>query len=328
MPLPAAPGSTTISAMARTVMHPDQVPTDAALVRRLLAGQFPQWADLPVEPVTSSGTDHDIYRVGDDLSVRLPRIAWATGQAAKEAVWLPRLAPHLPLAVPVQLAMGHPAEGYPFAWSVYEWVGGTDAAGLVAAGTDAAATSSSTDPGDLERAAVDLAAFVTALRRIDTTGAPRRPTGARGAPLAELDQQVQESIDQLGVRVDAAAARRSWEQSLGAPSWPGPDVWLHGDLLPGNLIVSGRRLTAVIDFGALGVGDPACDLQPAWNVFTGTSRLRYRDELAVDDASWLRGRGWALYQAVSALPYYWDTNPGMVAQATRALAEVLADDPG
>lgn len=309
-------------------MHPDQVPTDAALVRRLLAGQFPQWADLPVEPVTSSGTDHDIYRVGDDLSVRLPRIAWATGQAAKEAVWLPRLAPHLPLAVPVQLAMGHPAEGYPFAWSVYEWVGGTDAAGLVAAGTDAAATSSSTDPGDLERAAVDLAAFVTALRRIDTTGAPRRPTGARGAPLAELDQQVQESIDQLGVRVDAAAARRSWEQSLGAPSWPGPDVWLHGDLLPGNLIVSGRRLTAVIDFGALGVGDPACDLQPAWNVFTGTSRLRYRDELAVDDASWLRGRGWALYQAVSALPYYWDTNPGMVAQATRALAEVLADDPG
>ena len=309
-------------------MHPDQVPTDVALVRRLLAGQFPQWADLPVEPVTSSGTDHDIYRVGDDLSVRLPRIAWATGQAAKEAVWLPRLAPHLPLAVPVQLAMGHPAEGYPFAWSVYEWVGGTDAAGLVAAGTDAAATSSSTDPGDLERAAVDLAAFVTALRRIDTTGAPRRPTGARGAPLAELDQQVQESIDQLGVRVDAAAARRSWEQSLGAPSWPGPDVWLHGDLLPGNLIVSGRRLTAVIDFGALGVGDPACDLQPAWNVFTGTSRLRYRDELAVDDASWLRGRGWALYQAVSALPYYWDTNPGMVAQATRALAEVLADDPG
>lgn len=329
-------------------MHPDQIPTDAALVRRLLAGQFPLWAELPIEPVTSSGTDHDIYRVGDDLSVRLPRIAWATGQAAKEAVWLPRLAPHLPLAVPVQLAMGHPAEGYPFDWSVYEWVGGTDAAGLVAAGTvaagmstaatdvggtDAAATkatgtSSSTDPGDLERAAVDLAAFVTALRRIDTTGAPRRPTGARGAPLAELDQQVQESIDQLGVRVDAAAAHRSWEQSLGAPTWPGPDVWLHGDLLPGNLIVSGGRLTAVIDFGALGVGDPACDLQPAWNVFTGTSRLRYRDELAVDDASWLRGRGWALYQAVSALPYYWDTNPGMVAQATHALAEVLADDPG
>ncbi len=167
-------------------MHPDQVPTNVALVRRLLAGQFPHWADLPVEPVTSSGTDHDIYRLGDDLSVRLPRIAWATGQAAKEAAWLPRLAPHLPLAVPVQLVMGHPAEGYPFDWSVYEWVGGTDASGMVAAGTG-----SSRDAGGLDRAAVDLAAFVMALRRIDTTGAPVRPAGARGAPLAELDQQVQ-----------------------------------------------------------------------------------------------------------------------------------------
>ncbi len=133
------------------------------------------------------------------------------------------------------------------------------------------------------------------------------------------------SIAQLGDRVDGAAALASWEESLRAPAWSGPDVWLHGGLLPGNLPVTDGRLSAVIDFGCLNVGDPACDLQPAWNVFTGARRERFRAELAVDDAAWLRGRGWALFQAVVALPYYWDTNPGMIRQATNALTQVLAD---
>jgi aminoglycoside phosphotransferase (APT) family kinase protein len=241
-------------------MHADEIDTDVALVRRLLAVQFPQWAELAIDPVVSYGTDHDIYRLGDRLAARLPRIAWATDQAAKEAEWLPKLAPRLPLAVPVQLAMGHPAEGYPFAWSIYEWLPGENANDTI---------------GDLDQAAVDLAAFVKALRRADATDAhPRAP---------------------------------------------------HGDLLPGNLLVVDGRLSAVIDFGGLNVGDPACDLQPAWNVFAGDSRRRYRAELQVDDASWLRGRGWALYQAVSALPYYFDTNPGMIRQASHALAQVLAE---
>jgi aminoglycoside phosphotransferase (APT) family kinase protein len=291
-------------------MHPDEVRTDVALVRRLLAGQFPHWAELAVEPVVSYGTDHDIYRVGDRLAARLPRIGWATEQAAKEAEWLPKLAPHLPLAVPVQLAMGQPAEGYPFGWSVYEWLPGENANGTI---------------DDLEQAAVDLAAFVHALRRVDATAAPPRPRGARAAPLAELDRPVRRSMAELGDRIDAAAALRSWEESLEAPEWTGDEVWVHGDLLPGNLLVVDGRLSAVIDFGGLNVGDPACDLQPAWNVFAGGSRARYRAELRVDDASWLRGRGWALYQAVSALPYYWDTNPGMIRQASHALAQVLAD---
>ena len=130
---------------------------------------------------------------------------------------------------------------------------------------------------------------------------------------------------QLGGRIDRAAAVRSWEQSLSAPAWDGAEVWVHGDLLPGNLLVVDGRLSAVIDFGGLNVGDPACDLQPAWNVFAGSSRDRFRAELDVDDASWLRGRGWALRQAVVALPYYWDTNPGIVRQASHALAQVLAD---
>ena len=290
-------------------MHAEEVETDADLVRRLLAGQFPHWADLPIELVDSYGTDHDIYRVGDELSVRLPRIGWATGQAAKEAEWLPKLAPHLPLAVPTQLALGDPAEGYPYAWSVYAWLPGENANGTIA---------------DLEQAAVDLAEFVRALRRIPTTGAHPRRAGGRGAPLGELDEGVRRAIGELGSRIDAEAALASWEESLSAPAWDGPEVWLHGDLLPGNLLVVDGRLSAVIDFGGLNAGDPACDLQPAWNVFAGSSRERYRSELEVDDASWLRGRGWALCQAVVALPYYWNTNPGMIRQASHALRQVLA----
>jgi aminoglycoside phosphotransferase (APT) family kinase protein len=296
--------------VAAPKMHADEIDTDVALVRRLLAGQFPRWADLAIDPVVSYGTDHDIYRLGEHLAARLPRIAWATDQAAKEAEWLPRLAPHLPLAVPVQLAIGHPAEGYPFEWSVYKWLPGQNANGTI---------------DDLDQAAVDLAAFVNALRRVDATDAHRRSPGSRGAPLAELDEQVRRSIADLGDRIDGVATVRSWEESLRASVWDGEEVWVHGDLLPGNLLVVDGRLSAVIDFGGLNVGDPACDLQPAWNVFAGESRRRYRAELQVDDASWLRGRGWALYQAVSALPYYWDTNPGMIHQASHALAQVLAD---
>ena len=296
--------------MGATKMHADEIETDVALVRRLLAGQFPHWADQRIEPVPSYGTDHAIYRLGDHLAARLPRIGWATTQAALEAEWLPKLAPHLPLALPVPLAMGQPADGYPFAWSVYAWLPGENANGTI---------------DDLEQAAVDLAAFVTALRQVDTTGAPPRPPRGRGGPLAESDEQVRRSIAQLGDRIDGAATLRSWEESLTAAAWNGPEVWVHGDLLPGNLLVVDGRLAAVIDFGGLNVGDPACDLQPAWNVFVGASRGRFRAELAVDAASWVRGRAWALYQAVSALAYYWDTNSGMIRQASHALAHVLAD---
>jgi len=298
--------------MKKMRMHADEVETDVTLMRRLLAQQFPRWADLPIEPVVSYGTDHDIYRLGQHLAARLPRIGWATQQASKEAEWLPKLAPHLPLDLPVQLAMGHPSDGYPFDWSVYEWLQGENANGTI---------------DDLNQAAVDLAAFVSALRAVDTTGAhPRRPRG-RGAPLAENDEPVRRSIAALGDRIDPSAALRSWDESLEAATWNEREVWVHGDLLPGNLLVVGGRLSAVIDFGGLNLGDPACDLQPAWNVFAGESRMRFRAELDADDASWRRGRGWALYQAVSALAYYWDTNPGMIRQASHALAQVLSDSP-
>lgn len=292
-------------------MHTDEVATDASLVGALLARQFPAWTGLPIVPVASAGTDHAIYRLGQDLAARLPRIGSAAGQAAKEAEWLPRLAPHLPLALPVPLALGQPYLGYPYPWAVYEWLPGETADRTL---------------GEPEQAAVDLAGFLLALRALDTTGAPT--PGGRGGPLVERDDAVRSAVSRLGNRVDGPAALRAWDESLQAPAWVGPGRWIHGDLLPGNLLVRGGRLSAVIDFGSLAVGDPACDLQPAWHLFTGRSRRTFLDELAVDPAARLRGRGWVLSQAVIALPYYWDTNPGIVRQSLRALGEVLAEAGG
>lgn len=296
--------------MSQRKMHADEIQVGPSLVRELVARQFPQWAHLTLRKVKSYGTDHHIYRLGDDLAVRLPRVAWAARQATIEAEWLPKLAPHLPLKLPTQLALGRPVEGYPFAWSVVEWLDGEQVDGNIS---------------DLEQAAVDLARFITALRVIDSTGAHPRPPGARGSPLEELDEAVRRSIAKLGDRIDSHAALRSWEESAEVTAWQGKEVWVHGDLLQGNLLVVGGRLSAVIDFGGLNVGDPACDLQPAWNIFSRTSRERFREELGADDGMWLRGRGWALCQAVMALPYYWDTNPGIVRQASRALSNVLGD---
>lgn len=299
-----------LTVMARPKMHAEEIYTDAVLVRRLLTRQFPQWANLPVTLVASYGTDHDIYRLGAHLGVRLPRVGWASGQAVKEAKWLPRLAPHLPLAVPRPVGLGQPDEGYPFTWAVHEWLPGENADGTLR---------------DLEQAAVDLAGFIRALRAVDTTGAPPRLPGTRGGPLAERDEGVRHAVAQLGERIDGAAALRSWDEALAASVWDGAQVWVHGDLLPGNLLVVDGRLSAVIDYGGLGVGDPACDLQPAWNLFPAASRRTFLTELQVDDAMRLRGRGWALSQALIALPYYWQTNTGIVRQALHALDLVLRE---
>ncbi len=294
-------------------MHVGEVDVDVPLVRRLLVAQFPHWADLPLAPVQSTGTDNAIYRLGDDMAVRLPRIARVAGQVDKEHRWLPRLAPLLPLAIPVPLAKGRPAEGYPWQWSVYRWLAGENAniAHIV----------------DPRRAAIMLAQFIAALHRIDPTGGlpPGEHNFFRGVPLAMRDAPVRKAIATLHGRIDAHAVSAAWEAALQAPAWRRPPVWIHGDLQAGNLLVEGGRLSAVIDFGGIGVGDPACDLMVAWTLFSGDSRDAFRAALAVDDATWARGRGWALSVALIALPYYWDTNPTIVANARRAIDEVLAD---
>ena len=290
-------------------MHADEVATDASLVRRLLATQLAQWADLPIERVPSAGTDNAIYRLGDDMAVRLPRTQWATGQVEREQRWLPRLAPHLPLTIPTQLAVGVPGEGYPWKWAVYRWLEGDNAT------HDRIA--------DLGRAATDLARFIAALQRIDATGGPRegRP---RGVPLAERDGPTRNAIAALHGVLDTDAVTSQWEESLRAPVWPGPDVWLHGDLNEGNLLAQGGLLSAVIDFGTMAVGDPACDLMVAWTLLTSETRELFRAALRFDDATWVRARGWALSWAVIVLPYYKHTNPALCRIAEYTIGEVLA----
>ena len=298
--------------MIAAKMHQDEVDTSVALVRRLLAEQFPQWSDLPITPVASAGTDNALYRLGDELAVRLPRIHWAVGQADKEDTWLPRLAPALPLAVPAVVAHGAPGAGYPYPWAVYCWLGGANAA--------------ESPPADMVEAARDLAHFLLALQQIDTTGGPAAlDHGLRGAPLAGRDAATRQAIAALGEAIDAAAATAVWEDALRAGEWPRPPVWFHGDLLPGNLLIAGGRLSAVIDWNGLGVGDPACDLASAWALFAGESRAAFRATLGVDDATWARGRGHALSQALIFIPYYVHTNPLGVAYHRRTLAAAMAD---
>lgn len=294
-------------------MHVDEVDTSVSLVGRLLKAQFPQWADLHIAPVPSSGTDNALYRIGDDMLGRLPRIHWAVGQIDKDLQWLPRLAPHLPLALPVPLAKGQPGEGYPYHWGVYRWLEGENTT------VDRIA--------DPNQAAMDLAQFIIALRQIDTTGGPLPGTHdlSRGRPLALRDTYTREAIAALHGMIDAEAVTTVWEVALEAPEWNGTPVWFHGDMLPGNLLFQQDRLSAVIDFGGLAVGDPTCDLMIAWGLFSGESRDVFRAALAVDDATWTRGRGWALSQALIFIPYYLNTNPVGVGYARRAIDEALAD---
>lgn len=289
-------------------MHADEIPTDVPLVRRLLAAQFPEWAALPIEPVSSSGTDNALYRLGADMVVRLPRIHWAVGGVEKDFRWLPMLAPLLPVAIPVPLAKGTPAEGYPWEWGVYPWLEGENPT------VDGIA--------DADSLARDAARFVDALHRIDPTGGP---PASRGAPLATRDEPTREAIEALRGVIDVDGATAAWEAALGAPVWHGPPVWVHSDLLPGNLLVEQGRLSAVIDFGGLGLGDPACDLMVAWTLFSGEGRDVFRSALSVDDATWARGRGHALSWALIFIPYYLNTNPVGVSDARRTIDEVLAE---
>jgi aminoglycoside phosphotransferase (APT) family kinase protein len=290
-------------------MHADELDTDEALVRRLLVAQFPQWAELPIEALPAGGTDNAIYRLGDALSVRLPRrrgsrVEWLD----KEFEWLPKLAPLLPLQVPAPVARGAPGEGYPHEWAIYAWLEGEDAASA---------------PLDLASAAADLAELLAAFRRIDPTGGP--PAAGRGGSLRPRDEETRSGIAALADLIDAAAVTAVWETALAAPEWDGAPVWIHGDLDARNLLVRNRRITGLLDWGAMCVGDPACDVKVAWAVLDAETRPVFRELLEIDDATWARGRGWALSQAMIALPYYLHTYPVIVEQAWRWVGEALAD---
>ena len=257
----------------------------AAVVAGLVAEQFPRWADLSVVPVALDGWDNTTFRLGDTLSVRLPSGNAYVAQIEKEHLWLPILARHLPLRIPEPVAMGQPSRGFPRPWSIYQWIDG--------------------DPASVDRIAnmtgfaVDLANFLAALYAIDASDGPTagQHNFFRGGPVDTYDAQTRESIARLSHDIDHDAATEVWEAAL-ASSWDRAPVLVHGDVAESNLLVAEGQLRAVIDFGCAAVGDPACDLVMAWTFFTEESSERFRSSLALDDETWARGRGWALWKAL------------------------------
>ncbi|SCF76283.1 aminoglycoside phosphotransferase family protein [Streptomyces sp. Ncost-T10-10d] len=280
---------------------------NGALVRRLVDTQFPQWAELPLKLLDPAGSDHVIHRLGDELSVRLPRHAGAIGQAKKESEWLPRLAPHLPLAIPVPVGVGEPDFGYPWPWAVSRWLDGEVAT------VEALADSTG--------AAVELAEFLTALQRLTPADDTRDDLTVRS--LADRDRATRAAIAKSDGAFDTGAMTELWDAALSAPGWDRPSVWFHGDFHTGNLLTVDGRLSAVIDFGELGIGDPSCDLMIAFTLMSAGSRAAFRAALGVDDATWTRGRGWALATGLNAYTSYAAVNPRVAAQTTRQINEAL-----
>jgi aminoglycoside phosphotransferase (APT) family kinase protein len=292
---------------AQTKMHEGEIDIDETLVARLVSGQFPRLAGLPISAVRSTGTVNAIYRLGEDLCVRLPRVqSWAE-DLERELRWLPKIAPAVSLRVPEPVARGLPASEYPFTWAIYRWLDGRPYRDDLV--------------HDERQAAEDLARFVHELRRLDRVGAPR---GGR-RPLRELDGVTRSAIAASGGVIDSDAAAGAWSRALEAPVWDGAPVWIHTDLLRPNLLVDRGRIHAVIDFGGVGVGDPAADVIAAWSVFGPSGRAVFRAALGVDEGVWSRARGYALHQAALIIPYYAETNPGFVELAKRTVEEILAE---
>ena len=281
---------------------------DQALVARLIASQFPQWADLPVRPVEFGGWDNRTFHLGERMVARLPSRATYAAQVEKEQCWLPQLAVSLPLPIPRPLARGRPAQDYPWPWSIYEWL-------------DGQAASHEPIP-DKRRFAEDLADFLLALQRADASGGPAAGPHSffRGGPLSTYDADTRLAVAKLGALIDAAAVLAVWDAALAAV-WTGAPVWVHGDVAPGNLLVVDGRLSAVIDFGCSAVGDPACDLAIAWTFFEAADREAFRARLGLDAGAWARGRGWALWKALIA----WAVRPGANPLGAEASQRVVED---
>jgi aminoglycoside phosphotransferase (APT) family kinase protein len=290
-------------------MHEDEIAVDASTVRALLTDQFPEWADASLRRIADSGTDNAIYRLGDTMGIRLPRIHWAEAQIDKEHQWLRRLAGGLPVPIPVPLATGRPGHGYPFPWLIYPWQDGVSLDQVVL--------------DSWNGLAVDVAEFVLALERVPTAGGPE--PRRRGTPMAQYDPAVQWGLDRVKGLIDVDLAARIWRSALDAGDWPHDPVWVHGDLLPGNLLVRDERLCGVIDWSGAGVGDPACDAMVAWSL-PPHARRTFRRAVGFDDATWTRGRGWVVEQTILYIPYYERTLPLQVEQAKQRLRAALEDE--
>lgn len=285
---------------------------DTSLVHRLIKSQFPQWASLPIRPVENSGWDNRTFHLGSEMVIRLPSGSCYADQVKKEQYWLPRLAPHLSLSIPTPIALGQPSADYPWHWSIYRWLPGQ--------------TASKNCIDDMNLFAEDLAKFLLELQSIDSAGGP--PAGKhsfyRGGSLTTYDKETQQAIKLLGNQIDAKTIAAIWEESLSS-SWQREPVWIHGDIAVGNLLVEKARLRAVIDFGQLAIGDPACDLVIAWSFFKDESRKVFRGKLNLDRATWSRARGWALWKALIVSAKLSGTNPDAIEASWKVIDEILLD---
>ncbi len=290
---------------------PRRITVDVAQVRRLIAEQFPEWAGLPVRPVAESGWDNRTFRLGEGMVARLPSAAEYALAVDKEQRWLPVLAPRLPLPVPIPLAKGKPGAGYPFSWSVHRWLDG-----------EPAGAGGISDP---VRFALDLAGFLVALRNADAADGPQpgKHNWFRGGTLRTFDPLAERALTALDGEIDVRSARDLWKSALDVP-WDGVDRWFHGDVAPGNLLLAGGRLAAVIDFGTCGVGDPSCDLAIAWTLLTADGREAFRERLSADSPEWERGRGWALWKTLVTCARTRGRADDEAVNARRVLAGILA----
>lgn len=302
--------------MSDVKMHADEIDISPALARSLVAQQFPHLAGLPIRKLNSAGTENTIFRLGEHLSIRMPRVAAAAKQAEREAIWLPRLANHLSLAIPEPVELGRPTEDFPHHWAICRWLEGENAF---------------IHPvDDLVDSGHRLARFVQSLRNAPIAGDASlvATTSGRGVDLIHRDAATRAAIASCEGLVDTETLDAIWANALATPKWDGPPIWVHGDIHIGNLLTESGRITGVIDWGCLGKGDPACDLTVAWSMLDRASREVFRAELAVDDATWIRGRAWAISVAVIALPYYLKTNPLLVTISRHSIEEAIRDFHG
>jgi len=254
------------------------------LVTKLIQEQFPQWADLPIKPVERSGHDNRTFRLGNTMLIRLPSRDEYAPAVIKEQKWLPQLAQHLSIPIPLPLAMGKPNKEYPFNWSIYQWIEGEN--------------SDTLDEKDLNQFAYDVAQFLHELHKIDITGAPIATD--RGTTPFHYDDETKNCLEQLKSLIDTQTALSIWQTGLNS-QWNQNPVWIHSDLAVGNILVKDHKLAAVIDFSGIAVGDPACDVVIAWTFFKGESREIFKQAMNLDDNTWARARGWALWKALITL---------------------------
>lgn len=289
-------------------MHQNEIDINTVIARQLLVNQFPNWADLCLQILCNEGTDNVMYKLGHDKVLRLPRTVRSARNIDKERLWLPKLAPILPISIPEILYNGRPESNYPLPWLIFRWLEGQNP--------------NTENMVDHHQAAVDLGNFVVEMRNISPINSPN---SKRGLPLNTRDAETRAAITSLTDFYDTSLLTTMWESALAVPLWSGSPVWIHGDLHPGNLLTQKHRITSVVDFGSAGVGDPACDMMVAWTLLTSDTRRIFHSIVQPDCATWERGRGWALTFGIVAYPYYRISNPAFASIAKKAIDQVIAD---